>query len=277
MSDVNVSGNSSPAEATPSAPAAAPPQAAPAAPVTATPNTGPQAPATGAPQPPGEGWVPSYRLREDRERQQREFQQQLTARENDWKTRYDQTQAQIRALVGVNPPQNTEVDQIKSQFFKVFPEAQELLENAAKYKEMLDRSGDYDAVMDQTWRSYGRNITDRLFSKASEAYGSQLSDDGKRFIHNAFVSHVQKTPENYARYQEDPTIVDDFVKELTQGLIDPIRRTASAGIPGRASIPLPQDTGSAIPRPAGAPQPKDLDERVANAWAAYQTHARGGQ
>lgn len=276
MSDVNVSSNA-PAEATPSAPAAAPAPAAPAAPVTATPNPGTQAPATGAPQSPGEGWVPSYRIREDRERMQREFNQQLTARENDWKTKYDQTQAQIRALVGVNPPQNPEVDQIKSQFFQVFPEAKELLENAAKYKEMLERSGDYDAVIDQTWRSYGRTITDRLFSKASELYGGQLNDEGKRFIHKAFVQHVQSSPENYARYQEDPSIVDDFVKEMATGLVDPIRRTASAGLGNRAGIPLPQDSPGALPRPAGAPQPRDLDERVANAWAAYQSHSRGGQ
>lgn len=165
------------------------------------------------------------------------------------------------------------MEQIKQQFFQVFPQAKAIFDNAGKVQEMLERSGDYDAVMDQTWRSYGRQVTDRLFTKASEALGSPLNDEGKRFIHKAFVSHVQNSPENYQRYQEDPTIVDDFVKEIT-GFIDPIRRTSAAGIPGRASVPLPQDTPGAVPRPAGPQPPKDLDDAVARAWQQYSTTAR---
>src|SRR5258707_73624 len=111
MSDVNVSGT--PAEATPSATPAAATPAAPSAVAPATPQATPQTPATGAP---GDGWVPSYRIREAREAAERQANEGWSKKEADYQSQLARVQQQLHALVGVQPKQNTEVDAVKQQF-----------------------------------------------------------------------------------------------------------------------------------------------------------------
>jgi hypothetical protein len=64
------------------------------------------------------------------------------------------------------------------------------------------------------------------------------------------------------------------MKAFTSGFIDPARRVASANVQGRAAMPaMPQDTPGGAPRVQPGPQPSNMDERAAQAWAMYQqTH-----
>jgi hypothetical protein len=116
---------------------------------------------------------------------------------------------------------------------------------------------------------------ERLFKNAETTLGAPLSEEGKRGLHSAFVGFVQSSPELTARYSEDPTIVEDFWKLMSSTLIDPVRRSTAAGVQARLPVGLPQDTpGSGTPPVAGPPHPKDLDERVATGWTAFNA-ARG--
>lgn len=247
--------------ATPQAPAAQP--ATPAA----------AAPASGAP--PQEGWVPSYRLREAREAAAREAQQTYAQQMQQIRAEAEQYKRQLYSLVGVQPPQNPEIAAVRSQFSQLYPGLARMEENAARLEELLERSGNLEQQNEHYWKSYGRQTVDRLFDEAGKSMGSPLSDEGKRMLHTSFLGWVSSSPELTERYANDPTIVQDFLKGFGSSFFDPIRRTATASIPGRANVALPQDSPSGAPRVPGPPQPKDLDERVAQGWAMLQS--RGGQ
>ena len=116
---------------------------------------------------------------------------------------------------------------------------------------------------------------DKLFDHASQSLGAPLTEEGKRQLHASFVGFVQSSPEMTDRYANDPAIVEEFWKTFTSSFIDPVRRTAAAGIQSRAAgiQNLPQDTPSGAVRVGTPAQPANLDERAAQAWAQYQaTH-----
>lgn len=266
--DTNVS--NTPADASVSAtPSPATPENPNAAP-TATPQG---APTGGTPQGnPGEGMVPSYRLRETREQVTRQLQSQWQQREQDYQSRLDAMQRQLQALVGVTPQEDPQVDAVRQQFAKLYPGLSQLEERAKQLQDLVSRSQDLEAQNQHYWTSYGRQTMDRLYSKAGEALGGQLSDAGKRALHSAFVGYVQSDPELTQRYASDPTVVDEFVQLWQSNFIDPVRRTATATVQSQtnpAARVLPQDTPSGPPQATPAPRLNGLDERANAAWAAW--------
>jgi len=260
-----------------STPAASPDSgASPAAATPAVSATPPAIPAvTPAPATSGapEGYVPSYRIRETRESALREAQAQWTAREAEIRAEGERYKQQVQALVGVTPPPDPNVANVKAQFAQLYPGLSKIEERAAQLEQLLERAGDLESQNDHYWQSYGRQTMDRLFTHASESMGSPLTDEGKRQLHASFVGWVQSSPELTERYTSDPTIVEDFWKAFTSSFIDPVRRNASAGIVGRAAAgaALPQDTSSGAPRATPAPSLGSMDERAAAAWAQYET------
>lgn len=258
------------------APSVAPaqPAAIPQAPAVAAPATHSQAPATGAPQV-DPSWL-KQRLDETRRSTYNQAQQAWSQKEAQYQSQLETIQKQLHSLVGVTPPQNPEVDAIRKQFGGLYPGLSKLEERAAQLEQLLERAGDMESQNEHYWSSYGRQTVDRLFSKAAEAIGAPLSDEGKRLLHSSFVGFVQSSPENEQRYASDPTLVEDFVRMYSSSIIDPARRQASAAVIGRAPSGLPQDSFSGIPVVAGAPKPQNLDERSAIAWAAFNA-AKNGQ
>lgn len=253
------------------------PVATPQAPA-ASPITGQaQAPATGVPQAP-EGYVPSYRLREAREAAERQANATHQAEIQRIRQEADQYRRQLHSLVGVQQPQNPEVDAVRNQFAQLYPGLAKMEERSAQLEQLLERAGDLESQTSHYWQSYGRQSMDRLFSHAAESMGAPLTDEGKRALHSAFTGFVQSSPELTERYSSDPTLVEDFWKAFSSSFIDPVRRTAAAGIQGRAAgmQGLPQDAPSGAPRPAPAPSATSLEDRAALGWAQYQ-QANGGR
>ena len=240
-----------------------------ATPVAATPAT-PQASAIEAGR---EGWVPSYRLRETREAAIREAQTAFAEREAAIRREADQYRTQLHALVGVQQPQNPEIEAVRQQFRQLFPKLAQLEERGEDVMSILERAGDMESQNSHYWQSYGRQTMDRLFEHATTSLGSPLTEEGKRALHSSFVGFVQSSPELTERYANDPTIVDEFWKMFTSTFVDPVRRNAAATVSGRAAATatLPQDTPGGAPRVSPGPKPANLDERAAQAWAQYQT------
>lgn len=255
MSDELVSTPATPAEATPSAPAVS---------VPATPQTA--APVAATPATP-EAMVPSYRIRETREAALREAQTRYESQLATQRAETERYQAQLRALVGVTPPANPEVEAVREQFAKLYPGLAKMEAKAAEMEQLLERGGDLEAQNNHYWQSYGRQTMDRLFSSAETALGGALTDEGKRQLHASFTGFVGSSPELTQRYASDPTIVDDFMKQFTSNFIEPVRRAASAGVVARVPGALPQDSPSGSPQRAASPAFQSLDERVAAGWA----------
>jgi len=271
MSDVFSDAGAAPTPAATPAPATATP-VAPAAPVAAaTPTATPQPPAIGGAP---EGFVPSYRLRETREQIERQYQQQWSQREAELNSRYAEMERKLQVLAGVTPPQNPEVEAIKQQFGQVYPGLSKVEANAQKLLDLLDRAGDLESQTNHYWQDYGRQRMDRLFEHASASLGGSITEEAKRVLHAAFSGFVSSSPEMTQRYANDPTLVDEFWQAFSSSFIDPSRRAATAQTVQRVPGAIPQDTPGGAPRATLGPQPSNLDERAAQAWAQYQSQTR---
>lgn len=257
-----------PADATVSAPATVPATSGTPAPQQATPAVTSQPSATGGVP---EGYVPSFRIRETREAAQREAASQFAAREAEIRAEIDQWKSKAQALAGFAPQPDPTVQTVKSQFASLYPGLAKIEEKAAQLDQLLERANDLESQNNHYWQSYGRQTMDRLFEKASESLGAPLNDEAKRALHSSFTGFVQSSPELMERYANDPTLIEDFWKAFTSSFIDPARRVATAGVVGRAAAgaTLPQDTPGGVPRATPAPQPQNLDERASAAWQLY--------
>ena len=236
-------------------------------PVAATPAT-PAAAPTAAPED-RSNWVPPHRLRETREAAVREAQRTFAEQQAQASAHVQQLERQLQALVGVTPKQQTEADGIRNQFGQIFPGLAALEQRAQDLMQLVERAGEFDSQNTHYWDSHGRQTMNRLYSVASESMGVQLTDDAKRNLHASFVGYVQSSPEAYERYLNDPGLVEDFWKAFTSSFIDPVRRTATATVAGRAPVALPRDLPGGVPSPAPAPKPANMDERVSQMWSGY--------
>lgn len=281
MSDTNVvdSGTGTPAPSsapatTPQASAAAAPATPPAAsptsattqqgtPTTQTPAIGDQGPA---------GWVPPYRLREVREQAERQAREQMATFQSQYQSEIQQLRQQLGALVGVQQPQNPEIQAVRTQFAQLYPGLAQLEERAAELQALTERAQDFEASTSHQWTMYGRTVMDKIYSQAEKALGSPLNDEGKRALHSAFTGFVQSSPELTARYAQDPTLADEWFQSFSSAFISPAQRAASATVAGRAATvqTLPNLTGGAVPPVSQAPKPKDMDERAVQAWTQFQ-------
>lgn len=260
---------------TPQAPAAAAPATPPAAPpASATIPQGapsvPQTPATGDQGP--AGWVPPYRLREVREQAERQAREQMAAFQSQYQSEIQQLRQQLGALVGVQQPQNPEVQAVRTQFAQLYPGLAQLEERAAELQALTERAQDFEASTSHQWTMYGRTVMDKIYSQAEKALGAPLNDEGKRALHSAFTGFVQSSPELTARYAQDPTLADEWFQSFSSAFISPAQRAASATVAGRAAAVqnLPNLTGGAVPPVSQPPKPKDMDERAAQAWTQFQ-------
>ena len=284
MSDFNAPAPTPVAEPTPQpsqaapVPAPAPQSATPTAPSAAGPTpSNAQTPAIGAPDGGREGWVPSYRLREAREAATRQAQTEYAQKMAGLQTELDRYKSQLHAVVGVTPPGDPETEGIKQQFARIFPGLAQLEQRAKEIEALTERAGDFDMQASHYWNNYGRQTMDRLFGLAAETLGGPLNDEAKRVLHSSFVGYLQSSPELSDRYSNDPSVVDEFWRTYSSNFIDPVRRSATVNAAGRTGVPLPQDTPGGAPRATPVPQPGNLDERAAAAWASYNASANAAR
>jgi hypothetical protein len=174
-----------------------------------------------------------------------------------------------------------ESDGVRSQFAKLFPGLAKLETMADK----LERAAafDYDGVQSsqqQVWVAHGNQVLQTLSEKVKSAYGgADLSPKALQRIQRSFVNEVAEDPQMQARYSAgDLTIIDEFIKDYTAGVLDPYRRsTAAAAQPGNpAARRLPRGGGGSAViggQPPPTVKPSDGD---AYHKAAYDRFVQGG-
>jgi hypothetical protein len=273
FSDAGGGNPSAAAPTTPATPASASTGAPAAAP--ATPSAS-QPPATGG----SDDRVPSYRIRETRDQVTRQLTDQFNAERAQLKREMEQYQAQVRALVGVNPPQaQTEEEAIRAQFNKLFPGLAKMESNQEVYERLAEQADQLRVTTENYWSNHGRQTMDTLFKQAETDLGAPLNQTAKGILHGSLVSWLQADPARAARYETDPSIVNDFWKEYQSSLIEPSRRSVAAGVAGRAAAvaTLPQNPVSGgVPTSQPAALPKGLDDKANLAWARFQQIRNGG-
>lgn len=252
-------------------------QGTPSAPATITQGqgtapapSGTQAPATGAP----EGWVPSYRIRETRESVLREARAFFEQKEREYAQREAEYQKKIQALAGFGPQPDPEVEGVRDQFGRLYPNLAKIESQADRIFQLLERAGDMETQTSHYWSSYGQNAVGQLFEAAESDLGVPLSDEAKRTLHANFVGYVQSSPELTNMYASNPNFAREYWKAFSSSFIDPVRRVSAASATHRSSVPLPQDTPSAAPRVGQPEKPSSLEDRVNRSWTAYNQTKR---
>lgn len=219
-------------------------------------------------------WVPSHRIRQESERaakleRELEFERQRVA-----------------ALSGVKhtPAPNPERDRLKAELYEIAPELKEITE----YRELLaeikelklkETLGTLQASHNQTWAQRGNATLNSLAESVREVYGAagkDLSPKAIQRIQRAFIAEIEADDEMRGRYEAgDPSIVEEFVKDFTGGLLDPYRRSTAAAVvtPGQqAARRLPRGGGgSAVAGPpARTVKPSDGDAFHKSAFERFQ-------
>jgi hypothetical protein len=238
-----------------------------AAPGTAPDQGGTQAPATGAP---GEGWVPSWRLRETRENVLKEARGFFETKEQEFKRREEELQSKIAALAGFGPKPNPEVTAVRDQFGNLYPGLSKLEQQADTILQLLEKAGEMESSTSHYWQSYGQGAVNKLFSSAEKDLGAPLSDEAKHTLYSSFEGYIRSSPELTNMYASDPTFPEKYWKAFSSSFIDPVRRVSAASAQTRAGVPVPQDTPASAPRVGQPQKPGSLDERVNQSWTAYQ-------
>lgn len=217
-------------------------------------------------------WVPSHVVRQRSEELDRVRQEAAL-----WRSRTE-------ALSGVKAPvtPDPESDGVRAQFAKLFPGLAKLETMADK----LERAAafDYEGVQSsqqQVWVAHGNQVLQTLSEKVKAAYGgADLSPKALQRIQRSFVNEVAEDPQMQARYSAgDLTILDEFIKDYTAGVLDPYRRsTAAAAQPGNpAARRLPRGGGGSAViggQPPPTVKPSDGD---AYHKAAYDRFVQEGK
>ncbi len=238
----------------------------PASPTGGQPGTPPGATA-GAP---GEGWVPSYRLREQRDSFARQVAEREASIRAQYEARIQEHERKIQALAGFGPQPNPEIEAVRQQFAQLYPGLAKLDDKAVeRLLQMTEQFGDVQEQNEHYWQSYGQSKVSELFELAKADVGQELSDAGKQRLHTALVGYVQSSPQNQIAYSRDPNFIREFWKAWSSDFIEPVRRVSAASAQGRAGLPAVQDVPGQV-RTQPVTQPGNIDERLAMSWQGYQ-------
>jgi uncharacterized protein (UPF0335 family) len=217
--------------------------------------------------------VPPHRLREVSTR----HEQQLAQLKANAEAEKAALQRQLQALTGVLPPQNPELDAVKNQFKEVFPELSEIGSQAAAIKELIALKDELRAAMQNQWATHNRSAMSTLYKTAESTYGQPLNDDAKRALGASFIGHLQSNPDEYERYQQDPTsVVENYWKSFTDRFISPIQRAQVVAQQNRIPGAIPQDPASGAVPVSTPVKPGTQDERIAQALAHYKSKTPTG-
>ncbi len=211
------------------APSAPPPTAPPAAP----------APPSFSYKEDRSNWVPSHVVRQATE-QRAKIEAQL---------QYERER--VAALSGVKMPTapDPDADAIRSQFAKYYPGLSKMEAMQEKIEKLLGY--DFEGIQksqEQAWQVAGNQALATFENKVKAVYGgADLAPKALQRITTAFAHEVQNDPETRERYNSgDMSIMDDFIKEYTSGILDPYRRSTAAAAAPRPNFAarLPRGGGS---------------------------------
>lgn len=210
------------------------------------------------------------RLQETRESAIRQAREQFNQELASERAQREAIQRQLHALVGVGPQEDPEAAAVKAQFAKLFPELADLQKQAKQLMTLAEQAPQFQHQTEHYWSQYGNQNLNRLFDMASKSLGAPVTEDGKRALHMAFSGYVSSSPEMSARYAQDPTVVEEFWNTFESNFVGPARRSAGAQVQQQAGQRMiPQDSPSGLPVVQGPAQPRNLEDRVSQAWAAF--------
>lgn len=209
-------------------------------------------------------WLPPHREKEIRTSTE-------TRVKSEMQKEIDTLNGRVRALAGLEPVAGNipaEVGEARNAFLEVFPEFKPLLTLLTKkfgeqdaltaLTSLAENSGQLTQSADYIWSSLGTRTLNRLWEQAETQLGYELTDSRKNRMFAAFRAELQSNPEFNARYeQEDPKLVEDFVKSFVEDFIAPVRGKTQMATRQSVRTPLPRGGGGGqvqvVTKPAKIP------------------------
>lgn len=275
-----VEGGTPVATGTPAATPATGTQTPPAVAPVAAPTGTPPAPTGFTYKEDRSSWVPSHRISEESQRRQRA--------ESDLAT----TRAQLQAITGATPKTDDvkRVEEIKEQFFQLFPNAKDFLsmskEEMAALLQAPRQASQATEFVTQGWARHGKQMLSSVVDRANDAIGGEMSERAATRVKHAFIQMIDEqnelgreqgrpTPLMQKYLDGDQTLVEDFIKEWSEDFLTPARRQATASQVARVQRVPQSGTRTPVTSIQRPTEFKNLDERLD--YAAQLFKERGGE
>lgn len=265
-------------------------------PASTTPATGTQTPpvstsvstSTGiAPAPTGftykedrSTWVPSHRISEESTKRQRA------------ESELETTRRQLQAITGATPKSADvqRVEEIKEQFYQLFPNAKDLLEMSKADLDALrqapQQAHQASEFVTAGWARHGKQMLSNVVDKANDAIGGEMSARAANRVKAAFIQMIEtenelgreqgrNTPVMQKYLDGDESLVEDFIKEWSEDFLAPARRQNTAQQLARVQRVPQSGTRTQVSSLQRPTEFKTLDERLD--YAAQLFKERGGE
>ena len=129
----------------------------------------------------------------------------------------------VEALSGINPPDPKQADAelVRSKILELMPELADL----GSINEMRT------ALEEQQVRGFAdhsKRMISQIHGKIASEFGGDLNARQQQFVNAAYLYENQTNPAFHARHnQGDPTLIDEFVKDMIDNMVEPVRRKAA--------------------------------------------------
>lgn len=222
-------------------------------------------------------WMPKHRFNEVNTRAQQSGQR-VSQLEADLAER----DRKIAALAGVAPvdPNAQKADSVKAAFFQMFPNFKHLADLTPDQMQAILRAPQgadrAQQAEDRHWQQQGKTVLKTIYSEVAASFGAEkLSADQESDIQSSFAPWFNakcraeleasggETSATLQKYEDnDPSLIADFVKRVTNNWVEPARRRVTQQTLTRTR-PVPSSAGRTQITSRPAPENfKTLDERI---------------
>lgn len=187
---------------------------------TASTSTGTQA--TSQPAPKWED-TPQYKGQVAELQKERKSRQDFEKRIADYESKLTEERRRVAALSGITPPDPKQADAelVRSKILELMPELADL----GSINEMRT------ALEEQQVRGFAdhsKRMISQIHGKIASEFGGDLNARQQQFVNAAYLYENQTNPAFHARHnQGDPTLIDEFVKDMIDNMVEPVRRKAA--------------------------------------------------
>ena len=191
------------------------------------------------------------------------------------RARAEALQAKVRALMGIDAPEDPRKQQMREALLEVMPELREI----GELKQTAGQGGQAEAAY---WRRHGHEMSRTALAGVAKAMGKDAKDmpaGSRERVSRELLGFIRsdRTGERSARYEDgDPTLIEEFIGDLTGFWIQPTRQASvqanAQNVERTRRLPQTGPAGG-VPPAEGAPAPKsakEVHERARQRFLASQ-------
>lgn len=216
-------------------------------------------------------WIPPHRLKEETSKRQQaeqraqQFEQELAAERR-----------RVQALAGVteSTPAQREVEEIRQQFARLFPELATLTkEDIEAFRALRTSSDQLQETAKHYWKTHGQSMLNVLAEDVAKELGGELNERQQRALFSAYVQAVSNDETVRERHEQgDITLVNEFAKNWIEDWFEPARRKVTATALDRTRrVPSGKDRAliAGTPKKLDYSNPKAVEDAMVESYREH--------